>query len=891
MRQATSETSTPPTQSVEVDDARLQARNDLIDELQTKITELGDKHRQAAGELHTTQLDLESVQEEAQSWQTKWHEVTASLDISVVEATRNGSALQQAKKTWEADQVELEESHQEILNKAQRDSESLRVRNGNLAETIDFANKQIESLSEDISLLVAQSNQADEALAGVQQDNEQLQKNHAETQQRVLTLEGQLADGQGNLDDANATLKSITEDSKAQSGRVLELEQELSTEDQRYRDAMQAAEAEQSALTKQLDRKDEVSAEIKAELAEQKSINTELSARCEQLQQSLTQLNDKLDENLQQAQTQDAEVQMLKHANTQLEQTLVAAQQASESSAEKVETAQAELTVSIEQCNRLQEQLHEAQAEKTETQALTAAQAQRDAESIAELSGRCEQSAATEQQAIEHSAEKVEAAQIELAASVERCNLLQGQLHEAQAKQSDTQTLAITQSEQDAESIAALQAELAIAVAQKHELQEQNTTQTEELNKLTHEHDRWAENEHDLLDQVNAIAEAGQQKQLELDAEIERLNNCVEQAQDSNSQRETERSELAAKVQVLSVDNAKLNTHLEERSALVRELEAERSRYAESLSAKDIEQEKTNRQLSEMQHRVTTFQDHAQTLEGKMVTQQGLMSELEVELSDAQSDQVSAVKAVENQSREAKQINAKVAEQLAELQHQYDDLQSLNIDLQKRLDAPDSRTEELAAEVERERAARLEQQNGVHALQAELDSQQSAHRKELAELEAQLNERAAQINSVSETLPNPPEQLRELQQLLRERTEELDKMRWRQEQQPAATDDNIVMILNQQLSDAREESARLRAKLKASAEAEHTSQPDDLTELKGIGEKLVEQLNALGITAFEQIAQLDTKSLESDDHPLQGFKARIIRDEWVEQAKAKLKTR
>ena len=46
LRTVISQASTGDMQSVEVDDARLQARNDLINDLQAKITELGGKHRQ-----------------------------------------------------------------------------------------------------------------------------------------------------------------------------------------------------------------------------------------------------------------------------------------------------------------------------------------------------------------------------------------------------------------------------------------------------------------------------------------------------------------------------------------------------------------------------------------------------------------------------------------------------------------------------------------------------------------------------------------------------------------------------------------------------------------------------------------------------------------------------
>ncbi len=130
-----------------------------------------------------------------------------------------------------------------------------------------------------------------------------------------------------------------------------------------------------------------------------------------------------------------------------------------------------------------------------------------------------------------------------------------------------------------------------------------------------------------------------------------------------------------------------------------------------------------------------------------------------------------------------------------------------------------------------------------------------------------------------------PLQLRELQQLLRERTEELDQLRWRMEQQNSSADESVVMILNQQLADSRDENKRLREKIALHNAA---AAADDLTQLKGIGDKLVEQLADAGITELKQIAKLDLSLLEAEDHPLHSLRSRIVRDEWIEQAQAAL---
>ena len=63
---------------------------------------------------------------------------------------------------------------------------------------------------------------------------------------------------------------------------------------------------------------------------------------------------------------------------------------------------------------------------------------------------------------------------------------------------------------------------------------------------------------------------------------------------------------------------------------------------------------------------------------------------------------------------------------------------------------------------------------------------------------------------------------------------------------------------------------------------------DDLKQLKGVGPKLAEMLNAMGIYRFEQIAGFSEANLAWVDQNLTSFKGRPLRDDWVAQAKALL---
>lgn len=67
--------------------------------------------------------------------------------------------------------------------------------------------------------------------------------------------------------------------------------------------------------------------------------------------------------------------------------------------------------------------------------------------------------------------------------------------------------------------------------------------------------------------------------------------------------------------------------------------------------------------------------------------------------------------------------------------------------------------------------------------------------------------------------------------------------------------------------------------------AETAAETDDLTRIKGLGPKLGEQLRALGVTSFAQIAAWDDAEIDRIDAQLGRFQGRIRRDAWPEQAR------
>jgi predicted flap endonuclease-1-like 5' DNA nuclease len=62
------------------------------------------------------------------------------------------------------------------------------------------------------------------------------------------------------------------------------------------------------------------------------------------------------------------------------------------------------------------------------------------------------------------------------------------------------------------------------------------------------------------------------------------------------------------------------------------------------------------------------------------------------------------------------------------------------------------------------------------------------------------------------------------------------------------------------------------------------AEPDDLTQLVGIGPKLADALAARGVTQFAQVAAWTAEDLARFDHEL-NLRGRAIRNAWVAQAK------
>ncbi len=61
--------------------------------------------------------------------------------------------------------------------------------------------------------------------------------------------------------------------------------------------------------------------------------------------------------------------------------------------------------------------------------------------------------------------------------------------------------------------------------------------------------------------------------------------------------------------------------------------------------------------------------------------------------------------------------------------------------------------------------------------------------------------------------------------------------------------------------------------------------PDDLKQIKGVGPKMEAMLHSMGFYHFDQVAGWSADEVAWVDQNLEGFKGRVSRDKWVDQAK------
>ena len=132
--------------------------------------------------------------------------------------------------------------------------------------------------------------------------------------------------------------------------------------------------------------------------------------------------------------------------------------------------------------------------------------------------------------------------------------------------------------------------------------------------------------------------------------------------------------------------------------------------------------------------------------------------------------------------------------------------------------------------------------------------------------------------------------------IIRSRDAEAALLRRNLADRDALSEDDVALKrecerLTAELADARQESARYRelvVDIENNAPPPILSgvgEPDDLKLIVGIGPMLERMLHNLGVTTFRQIARWSERDSADFDAKLPEFPGRIVRDQWVTQAR------
>ncbi|MCZ6855954.1 MAG: hypothetical protein O7G86_18720, partial [Gammaproteobacteria bacterium] len=173
-------------------DPGINARDELIGELEVKIQELNSLHQEAQGQLHSGSLEIDELRSEAQSWKTKWQSLTQSLDSQASVFAEQESNLKEKSLDLASLRSKLDEHAEELDVRANQiqtlsdEVESLSRRNENLFETTELANKQIGTLGDNLNELRGELREKDRTAEAVDLELDELKVSLAAETSRSL---------------------------------------------------------------------------------------------------------------------------------------------------------------------------------------------------------------------------------------------------------------------------------------------------------------------------------------------------------------------------------------------------------------------------------------------------------------------------------------------------------------------------------------------------------------------------------------------------------------------------------------------------------------------------------------------------------------------------------
>ena len=423
-------------------------------------------------------------------------------------------------------------------------------------------------------------------------------------------------------------------------------------------------------------------------------------------------------------------------------------------------------------------------------------------------------------------------------------------------------------------------------------------------------------------------------------ATIDELNDTLARGTEDSKQR---LEELNLKAQAKDEQIESLEQALATRIALAEEEKASLTAQLKDLSGEHQQQESLIQQLTDQQLTDQQLSDQQLSEKEQEIAR---LAELLKQSSEALEE------AIEGQKTELAQRDALLQEKSRELESAWAQLDGMQEDA-RRYAGVSSEVEQLRTLVDDLRAEQKEHELETAVLQeelAKLEGSLAEKNKAFDDLQRQKGQSSDAVIPLVQAVQAGPlsdyedhadsnddgkRQVLELQRSLAQVEQEHERLQKERERQ-----EKTLLILNQQLEDARATNSRLatdRAKWKKAAQnaesqesvpdfrtqnrshdesenneaqknvrekaqkkahkddqeklkkpscllSEPPVQIDDLKQIKGIGKALEKSLHQLGLYQFAQLVELGDEDIQWIDAHLDRFRGRIIRDDWVAQA-------
>lgn len=122
----------------------------------------------------------------------------------------------------------------------------------------------------------------------------------------------------------------------------------------------------------------------------------------------------------------------------------------------------------------------------------------------------------------------------------------------------------------------------------------------------------------------------------------------------------------------------------------------------------------------------------------------------------------------------------------------------------------------------------------------------------------------------------------------RSRIEELEGMRTNEQTtiEPAGHPDTLTDGRDASNDPSDSRIARETPTVESANDFDHTTRRDDLKQIKGVGPAIEKTLFEMGISRFQQIADMSEYDINRVASRLKGFHSRIYREDWIGQARA-----